>query len=392
MAPWQVGDRVQAFMGEGGPYNATVAAVHGEGTDDMEYTVDWDDGDPNGRRQPAVNVSARCRVGGGAKARDRSHVRRGARVDNSEEDPGLEEMIHGQDTEIEAKKTGWKKRKNSRAHDHWTKEQVINNLRTIKCTKGRSARELDIIAQYLTGFDRSIVNMRGFCRALSKLKAESVAQLEDEVERIYNSRDCSKSDLCYYRAMAYARREVPREVQDLAAAPAAAPAAVAQPAPQQTMEELVGCDVEIFWDSDKEWYSGTVQSLTVDGTHVIDYEDGSNVTHDMSKMQYRVRARPAIPQGGQRSGPSESVTDAPTAAEAAAVKSTSAPLAPKIGAAKKKARESESATEPTHSASVEDGEDSGRVEERGAALEIDGEAEAASEHKQAESEAGGEQA
>ena len=61
MALWQVGDRVQAFMGEGGPYNATIAAVHGENTDDTEYTVDWDDGDPNGRRQPAVNVSARCK-------------------------------------------------------------------------------------------------------------------------------------------------------------------------------------------------------------------------------------------------------------------------------------------------------------------------------------------
>jgi hypothetical protein len=66
---------VQAFMGEAGPYNATIAAVHGEGTDDMEYTVDWDDGDPNGRRQPAVNVSARCKD---VRARSQSR-RRGVR-------------------------------------------------------------------------------------------------------------------------------------------------------------------------------------------------------------------------------------------------------------------------------------------------------------------------
>jgi hypothetical protein len=51
-----VGDAVQAFMGATGPYNAVVAEVHDGGG---EYTLDWTDGDPNGRRQSAINITAR---------------------------------------------------------------------------------------------------------------------------------------------------------------------------------------------------------------------------------------------------------------------------------------------------------------------------------------------
>ena len=53
---WHVGDNVQAFMGKTGPYMAVVREVHGSGPSDREYTLDWEDCDPNGRRQPATNV------------------------------------------------------------------------------------------------------------------------------------------------------------------------------------------------------------------------------------------------------------------------------------------------------------------------------------------------
>jgi len=44
------------LMGATGPYNAVVAEVHDGGS---EYTLNWEDDDPNGRRQPAVNITAR---------------------------------------------------------------------------------------------------------------------------------------------------------------------------------------------------------------------------------------------------------------------------------------------------------------------------------------------
>ena len=121
----------------------------------------------------------------------------------------------------------------------------------------------------------------------------------------------------------------PPEPAPDAAASAPAPALVA--AALGSGEELVGCAVEILWESDREWYSGTVQSCTPAGAHVIDYEDGSNVTHDMSKMQYRVLARPGNPRAAQSSDPPERTA-------AAAVESAPAPLAPIFGAAKKTAR------------------------------------------------------
>ena len=46
----KVGDAVQAFMGATGPYNAIVAEVHDGGA---EYTLDWEDDDPNARRPAA---------------------------------------------------------------------------------------------------------------------------------------------------------------------------------------------------------------------------------------------------------------------------------------------------------------------------------------------------
>ena len=119
----------------------------------------------------------------------------------------------------------------------------------------------------------------------------------------------------------------PPEPAPDAAASAAAPAAAAP----DSGGELVGCAVEIFWESDREWYSGTVQSFTPAGAHVIDYEDGSNVTHDMSKMQFRILARPGEPRAAQSSAPPERTS-------AAAVESAPAPLAPIFGAAKKTAR------------------------------------------------------
>jgi hypothetical protein len=53
-----VGDAVEAFMGATGPYSAVVAEVHDGGA---EYTLDWTDGDPNGRRQSAINITARTK-------------------------------------------------------------------------------------------------------------------------------------------------------------------------------------------------------------------------------------------------------------------------------------------------------------------------------------------
>ena len=53
-----VGDAVEAFMGATGPYSAVVDEVHDGGA---EYTLDWTDGDPNGRRQSAINITARTK-------------------------------------------------------------------------------------------------------------------------------------------------------------------------------------------------------------------------------------------------------------------------------------------------------------------------------------------
>ena len=53
---WDVGDHVQAFMGKTGPYATVVTGVYGSSPSDREYTLDWEDGDPNGRRQPTTNV------------------------------------------------------------------------------------------------------------------------------------------------------------------------------------------------------------------------------------------------------------------------------------------------------------------------------------------------
>ena len=115
----------------------------------------------------------------------------------------------------------------------WTKSQVRQELQKRKDNKERSDRELDIMAQYLTGF--SLGQRHRYCQVLSKLKAESVAQLEDEVERICDSGECSsKSDFSYYRAMANERRKVPREVQDLVE-----PESVTEPAQSASVEDGV---------------------------------------------------------------------------------------------------------------------------------------------------------
>lgn len=42
---------------EDGPwYAATIAEVHNEGTNDVQYVLNWDDGDGEYRRQPDSNV------------------------------------------------------------------------------------------------------------------------------------------------------------------------------------------------------------------------------------------------------------------------------------------------------------------------------------------------
>ena len=104
-------------------------------------------------------------------------------------------------------------------------------------------------------------------------------------------------------------------------APAPAPAANVAAG-----EELVGCDVEILWESAGEWYSGTVLSFTTQGGHVVDYEDGSNVTHDMSQMQYRVlRSAERQEVAGKRT--SKGSAGSATAAATAAATSTATTVA-----------------------------------------------------------------
>lgn len=124
-----------------------------------------------------------------------------------------------------------------------------------------------------------------------------------------------------------------------AAALVASAGLTAQTAANITGKDLVGCEVDIFWDSDQEWYSGTVQSQTAQGAHVIDYVDGSNVTHDMSQMQYRVRARPVNLREGQSAGSAEHTAEKPAAEATADTDSCEpAPLAPIFGATKSKVR------------------------------------------------------
>ena len=50
---WKVGDHVQAFIGQTGPFNAVVAKVHVLFSRDQEgeYTLDWESGNRNDRRQ-----------------------------------------------------------------------------------------------------------------------------------------------------------------------------------------------------------------------------------------------------------------------------------------------------------------------------------------------------
>ena len=93
---WYVGDHVKAFMGKTGPYLAVVKEVHG-GPSDREYTLDWDDGDPEGRRQPAANVKPLAPADSDALGWFSELVGRDAML------PGLLWGVYGDDEET----TGW---------------------------------------------------------------------------------------------------------------------------------------------------------------------------------------------------------------------------------------------------------------------------------------------
>ena len=77
-------------------------------------------------------------------------------------------------------------------------------------------------------------------------------------------------------------------------------------------EELVGRSVEVFWEEEEDWYSGTVLSFTPQGGHVISYEDDSVVTHDLSQMRYRAcpQTEPQVAGVGEPAQ-SEAVAAAP---------------------------------------------------------------------------------
>jgi hypothetical protein len=70
---FRVGDRVQAFNSKGFMYLATVAAVH---VHSGEYTLDWDDCDPNNRRVVASNVYPTLPGKSGQSSRDRVKMAR----------------------------------------------------------------------------------------------------------------------------------------------------------------------------------------------------------------------------------------------------------------------------------------------------------------------------
>ena len=133
----------------------------------------------------------------------------------------------------------------------------------------------------------------------------------------------------------------PRAAKPAAAtgtAPAAAVSgAAAEPSPAGPGEELVGSAVEIFWEGEEDWYSGTVLSFTQHGGHVISYEDESVVTHDLSQMKYRA-CPPTEPQNAGAGGPAQSEAVAAAEPELASQAGGAAPpaLAAIFGTAKRK--------------------------------------------------------
>ena len=61
-------------------------------------------------------------------------------------------------------------------------------------------------------------------------------------------------------------------------------------------EDLVGCEVRVWWDGDDAWYDGTVDRWSPKlGKHRITYTDGEKKFHAMGEDTWELRSRTPAP-------------------------------------------------------------------------------------------------